>query len=104
MVCGPLILGFGSAIIGGGLTIIGILVTYKLETARRDKVDEPRRKLLRQMLDNPQYEWRLMTTLSGVIGSSSDETARLLIEVGARRNELADGADSWGYVKDHPLP
>jgi hypothetical protein len=58
------------------------------------------------MLDNPgPTGWRRMETLSGVIGASRDETARLLIEVDARCSEkVADGNDVWAYVKNKPLP
>jgi hypothetical protein len=45
-----------------------------------------------------------MTTLSGVIGADRDETARLLVKIGARGNEKEEGNDVWGYVANHPLP
>jgi len=58
---------------------------------------------LKTMLDNPgQTGWRKMETLSGVIGASRDETARLLIECGARASET--GSDVWAYEKNEPLP
>jgi hypothetical protein len=95
---------FISALIGGGLTLVGVVVAHKMQLAERDRVDEPRRQLLRQMLDNPKYEWRSMEKLSGVIGASREETARLLIEIGARRDENTDDRELWGYISRHPLP
>ena len=98
------LIGLLGALIGAAAAIWGIHITHKLENQRRDKIDEPRRQLLRQMLDDPKYEWREMETLSNVIGASREDTARLLIEICARRSERSDGEDVWGYVKDHPLP
>jgi hypothetical protein len=43
-----------------------------------------------------------MKTMSGVIGASREETARLLIEVDARASE--SGNDSWAYTKIKPIP
>ena len=45
-----------------------------------------------------------MTTLSSVIGASREETARLLIELGARGNEKANGNDVWAFIINKPLP
>lgn len=98
------LLGFLGALVGAFAAISGIYIAHRLEDQRRDRVDEPRRSLLRQMLDDPKHEWRKMETLSNVIGASRGDTARLLIEIGARRNEKSDGEDVWGYLKDHPLP
>jgi len=43
-----------------------------------------------------------MKTLSGVIGATRNETARLLIELDARASET--GNDVWAYIKDKPIP
>jgi len=98
------LIGLAGAIIGAAAAILAVIIKDNREAARREKVDEPRRNLLRQMLDNPKYEWRRMDTLSAVIGATREETARLLIEIGARRSERSDGEDVWSYIKNHPLP
>lgn len=38
---------------------------------------------------------------SGIIGASKDETAKLLIDIGARGSETE--SDGWACVKDKPL-
>jgi hypothetical protein len=42
-----------------------------------------------------------LDTLSHVVGSDSETTKRLLIEIGARASE--NGRDLWGLIEDHPL-
>ena len=101
---GVIVGGLVGAIVGAAAAILAVIIKDNRDQARREKIDEPRRKLLRQMLDNPAYEWRSMGTLSGVIGATPEETARLLIEIGARRDENTDDQQLWGYTKDHPLP
>ena len=55
------------------------------------------------MLENPSKGgWRKMETLSGVIGASREETARLLIEIDARVSET--GRDVWAFIKNKPIP
>lgn len=100
-------LGVLGAGLGSGVTLFGQWVQHRWETgAARDR-DAKRKTLLRQMLDNPgPTGWRRMETLSGVIGASRDETARLLIEIDARSSEAvaAGGNDVWAYIRDKPLP
>lgn len=99
---------FWSGLIG---VIVGALVTvasqwaiHLIKTAKVRRVDNKRKALLTELLNNPgKTGWRTMATLSGVIGSTRDDTARLLIEIGARSNEK-DGADVWAWTKDKPLP
>ncbi len=66
--------------------------------------DQGKKKLLRHMLDNPPQgtEWRELSTLARVIGSSEEETTRLLISIKARGSETKNNV--WAYVKNHPLP
>ncbi len=93
---------FGTTI-GSGVTLTGQWIKNRWETNAIRQRDEQRKALLRQMLNNPgPHGWRSMNTLSGVIGLDRDETARLLIEVGARGSEM--GNDMWAYLKDKPLP
>lgn len=89
--------------VGSAVTLLGQWVKYWWETHRARKFDDARKALLRQLLDNPgDTGWRKMSTLSGVIGANREETARLLIELGARASET--GTDVWAYIRDQPLP
>lgn len=93
---------FGTTI-GSAVTLLGQWIKHNWETKNARKRDDGRKALLRQMLDNPgPTGWRKMSTLSRVIGASQDDTARLLIEIGARGSET--GNDVWAYAKDKPLP
>ena len=77
---------------------IGIVAYHEWRAYRRN---EGRRKLLRQMLDDPAHDWRKLDTLRHVIGCDADTTKELLLEIGARASEK--GTDVWGYVSRHPL-
>lgn len=91
------------AIVGGVLTITGNWLHYRWTTQRDRDLRGQRKALLEKMLNNPgKSGWRKMSTLSGVIGASRDETAELLIELKARRS--TKGEDVWAYIKDQPLP
>ena len=89
--------------VGGGLQMLGDFLKHRRENMIQKVTDDKRKSYLQKMLDNPGPSgWRKMDTLSGVIGASREETARLLIEVGARASET--GNDTWAYTKDKPLP
>lgn len=66
------------------------------------KANEPRRKLLRQMLEHQSHTWRELETLMHVIGSDEESTKRLLLEIGARASE--NGKPLWGLISRNPLP
>lgn len=94
------ILGTG---VGSAITLAGQWLKHCWETKTVRKRDDDRKALLRQMLDNPGTTgWRKLVTLSRVIGASPDETARLLIEIGARGSEAEEQV--WAYIKEKPLP
>jgi hypothetical protein len=98
---------FWSAIVGvlagSGVTIFGQWLKHRWETNETRQRDEKRKAMLRQMLNNPgRTGWRRMETMSGVIGATRDETARLLIEIDARSSE--SGSDVWAFLKKKPLP
>lgn len=92
-----------SGVIGGVLTVSGQLVVERAKTRNQRKLDKGRIKLLRKMLDKDEKGWRPMDTLSRAIGANEEETARLLIEIGARGSDLDDGKNVWGYIKHNPL-
>jgi len=94
------------AIIGGTATLGGQILREVIQSYRKDKADRPRKQLLKQMLENPQHDWRSISVLSGVVGLPESETKRLLIEIGARGSEIQaqTGKDVWGLISRHPLP
>jgi len=94
--------GVLGAAVGGTATIAASMANKWFQERLEKKRDEPRRALLREMLNCPRYEWRSLNTLMHVIGSDEDATKRLLLEVGARASE--DGKPLWGLISRNPLP
>ena len=101
--CSALI-GLLGAIIGAAGVIMSTIVNHHLAESKQEKIDAPRKAMLLSMLQNMPNgtEWRRMETLSRVIGASREDTARLLISIGARGNE--NGNDVWALINDKPLP
>ena len=64
-------------------------------------VEEKRKKLLKQLLDDKNFRWRSIDTLSRVIGLSTEDTKKLLIEIDARGSTA--GNDVWGLISRNPL-
>lgn len=103
--------------IGGVLGVVGtILSSYygprKLEKWRMEqkeiKHDKPRKKLLKQMLEDNRYpNGRRLTTLSRVIGTNLEECRSLLIDLEARGITLKDDdekeIEGWVLIKNRPL-
>jgi len=93
--------GFLGTVIGSVTTLGGqILIPCLRERERRHRV-EPRRQLLRNLLNDPRFNWRELKTLTNVIGADDETTKTLLIEVGARGSE--DGQHLWGLLTRNPL-
>ncbi|HEP9454118.1 TPA: hypothetical protein VDV69_005892, partial [Pseudomonas aeruginosa] len=79
------LIGFIGVIIGSILSIAGNLLFYWYQNRRTNSLDNLRKNLLRQMLDNSKFpEGRSLETLSRVTGAEPEECRRLLIEIGAR--------------------
>lgn len=97
------IVGLVGAIIGSAITILGNILLHWFQTRKESTLDRSRIKLLTEMLDAKQ--WRLLSTLSRVIGADEDTTRRLLIEAGARSSEKGriDGDESWGLISKNPI-
>ena len=76
---------------------------YKRETDKQTKLDDRRKDLLRQSLENrPEgVEWRKLSTLCGIIGATPETTTRLLIELGARGSESEK--EVWALLSEKPL-
>ena len=98
------VIGIIGGIVGSLFTLAGNVLLHWLKNRPQKKLDQKRKDLLRQMLDDDRFaeKWRNLSTLSAVIGADENETKRLLIEVGARGSEKNDG--KWGLLKNHPLP
>ncbi len=98
------LIGVIGAIVGALLTLVGNIVLHWLQGRPKTKFDKKRKKILKEMLDDERFEekWRNLSTLSAVIGATEEETKRLLVELGARGSEKADG--KWGLIKNHPFP
>ena len=92
-----------STLLGAAIAFAGMWFKHYLQTHEQKRRDEGRRAILRRMLDNmpENKEWRHLTTMARVIGASKDETARLLIDIGARGSET--DSDGWAYITDKPL-
>ena len=104
----PAITGLVGALIGAIASYVGQLgaaqYSAKVAMARQRALDGPREAMLRHMLDEALgngLKWRKLWRLSLAIGASQEETARLLIAIGARGDisEEAKDEPQWGYVK-----
>lgn len=98
------VVGFIGVIVGAIVTVGGNLLLYWYQNRRGSAIDNARKKLLREMLDNSGFkEGRSLETLSKVTGATQEDCRRLLIEVDARGFTLADGREGWTYIKNRPL-
>ena len=97
------LIGLLGGIVGALLTLFGNVVLQWLKEMPKRELDKKRKAILAEMLDDTRFpeKWRELNTLSAVIGADEEETKRLLVEIGARGSEKADG--KWGLVKNHPF-
>jgi hypothetical protein len=96
------LIGVSGAVIGSIATVAVQVLNHCLQQCAAAKKEKPRKDLLLQLLQAPQFQWRKLETLMHVIGADEETTKRLLLEVGARGSE--DGQAIWGLVKRNPLP
>src|SRR5258708_3812573 len=96
------LIGVAGAVVGSVATVAGSIVLHCLRARTAAKREKPRRNLLLQMLQNPDYNWRKLDTLMHVIGADEQTTKRLLLEIGARASE--DGQPLWGLISRNPCP
>lgn len=95
--------GLLGTVVGSAITLFAQWLKYNWETREQRKRTMARKALLKSMLDAAgPHGWRKMETLSAVIGATREDTALLLVEIGARGSET--GNDVWGWEKHHPLP
>jgi hypothetical protein len=108
---GELAAGVIGGVTGGALGVLSTMVgSYyaprKLEEWRARHRDEPRKQLLKALLDDPRFpDGRYLGTLRTVTGTSEEECRRLLIEVDARGVILSSDAQKevWALIKNKPL-
>jgi hypothetical protein len=70
---------------------------------RTDSTDSLRRNRLAKILNQPDRKWRKIEYLSDAIGVGEEKTARLLLEIDARRS-FTKGSTSWALVSRAPFP
>ena len=94
--------------IGGALGVVSTLVASYfgprwLEQWRADIKEEhdygPRKRLLKQMLAEPNPPIRTFKRLRLVTGTEVEECRRLLIEVGARGVVMRGGEEGWALIE-----
>ena len=97
------IVGLIGVFVGATITFAGNLLLHYLRGQKQKRLDTRRKELLEQMLRDNRFKekWRKLTTLSAVVGTPAEETMRLLVELGARGSEKADG--KWALLEYHPL-
>lgn len=95
------IIGVSGAIIGSISTLAGQWLIHYLKEKSENAKDNPRRELLKKMLNSEKNEWRKLETLSHVIGAEEEKTKSLLIDIGARASE--DGKELWALIENKPL-
>jgi hypothetical protein len=95
-----------AAIVGsivGGLGSFGATwLSAYLSRKRPDPADEAAKRLLKEMLEAPAWQWRKFRSLSNVVGLSEERTRQLLLEIGARGSET--NPELWGLISRNPLP
>ena len=94
--------------IGGALGVVSTLVASYfgprwLEQWRANEREEreygPRKRLLTQMLIEPNPRIRSFKQLRHVTGTTDDECRRLLIEIGARGVTMRGGQEGWALIE-----
>lgn len=88
--------------------VAGLLTSYfvpRWNEARLDKKEnEPRRRLLLDMLEDERWrDGRTLERLAFVTGTSEEKCRQLLVEIHARGVTLADGREGWALIKYKPL-
>jgi hypothetical protein len=106
--------GIIGGFVGGALGVVATVVSSyygprKLEEWRERRKDEPKKRLLRVLLNDPKFpEGRYLDTLCMYTGSPPEECRRLLIEIEARGIRLQgrkgpEKEEGWALIKNMPL-
>jgi hypothetical protein len=84
----------------GRVGIVSSLIDRLFEAAQALpglRRDEKRKRILRDMLADPRYEWRSIATLARAAGTSEERARELLVSIGARAS-TGSGRELWGLV------
>jgi len=109
---GNLLIAIAGGFVGGVLGVIGTIFSAyygprKLEECKEErrvkKWDEPRKRLLLNILNDPEKTMRSIETLSRASGTNPEECRRLLIEIKARGIRLRGNKEGWVLIKNKPL-
>ena len=99
-------------VIGGVLGVVGSIFSSYYgprkfeewkEKRRNERLDEPRKKILNDLLDGPTHKIRSIETLSRVTGTTEDECRGLLIEIEARGIRIRGNREGWVLIKNKPF-
>jgi uncharacterized membrane protein len=90
-------------IAGSLIAVVGILLQHWLSQSATRALDSKRTQVLLAMLQDSRFPqgWRSIETLSKVVGATEEETARLLIMLGARGSE--GDKRLWALISRQPL-
>ena len=101
--------GIVGGVVGGVMGVLGTTVSAywgprRLEQWREDRRDEPRKRLLRRMLEDERFpDGRTLKRLCTVTGTSQEDCRRLLVQVRARGVIFADQVEGWALIEKKPL-
>ena len=95
------LVGAIGAIVGSLLTLFGNIALEWCRGRKKRQSDDARQKILKNMLEDPEYQWRDISTLASVVGCNEEQTKDHLIAIAARGSENDNG--KWGLISKHPL-
>jgi hypothetical protein len=107
-----LLIAIAGGFVGGVLGVIGTIVSSYIgprkfeewkQKRNAEKWDNPRKKLLLNLLNGEKHQMRSIETLCRSSGTSPEECRRLLIEIEARGVRLTGNREGWVLIKNKPL-
>lgn len=107
-----IIFALAGGFIGGILGVVGtIFSSYygprKIEEWREkrkaERWENPRKELLKKLLEDSNHDMRSIETLCRVSGTQPEECRSLLIEMGARGIRLTGNREGWALISRMPL-
>lgn len=67
-------IGVIGALVGSLLTILGNIIIEWFKNKNEKKIDKQRQDILKEMLEDTEYEWRTLETLAAVVGCDEEKT------------------------------
>ena len=95
------LVGVIGAIVGSVLTLAGNFAMELFKGKKQKQIDDARRSILKEMLEDEAFQWRNLSTLAAVVGCDEEQAKNHLIAIGARGSEKNDG--KWGLISRQPL-